>query len=323
MTILSLAGVTANSPFCDALDVTFPADWRDGVDAALRPFLVDAGGEVAFEGTWRVPRPMKDFETADQALVQRVPTVACSAFGPVYRVSFSGGSVDRFRYDGHWASLLANLFEFPHRVTRIDATVDARVDAPPLVRFLADRARSEPVKLGRKSVEPGHVQTWLELDARGDLTGTLYLGRPRREIRAKVYDKRHQLETLGARDPGPWLRAELTLRAVGATFRDAVDPSAIFWNYASGFVAPPPDAPQWSTGDTGFALPPKAERDSWKLLQRRVEDWTTLQEIAALSDSLGPYGRRMLLGLIARAIGVVLPADLYSAGSTAPVAGVH
>lgn len=305
MSILSLAGVTANAPFCDALDVTFPRDHADEVDAALRPFLLEAGADAVMPGLWRVPRPMKNFDEALLAGVQKIPVVKMERFGQVYRVSFSGGSVDNFRSRGVWAELLSSVWAIPHRVTRLDATIDARGEsAPVLLAQLASQARVAPVKLGRKGVETGHVESMMSLDARGEMTGTVYLGKRGREIRAKGYDKRHQLETLGAVDPGPWFRFELTLRGVGATFRDAVDPSALFWNYGRGVIVPPADAPDWSTGDTGFALPPPAERDYWKILQARVESWQGLQEMALLADKLGVYGRKMLLGLIGRAIGV-------------------
>lgn len=307
MAILTLAGVSANDPFCDALDVTFPRDHAVDVEDALRPHLVDAGAELEYPGCWRVPRVCNSVGDFFRAVKEKPSTLRLDTIGAVYRVSFSGGSVGAFRARGAWAPVLANLFPFPHRVTRIDAALDVFQDAPPLVGQVAAGARAKPVRLGQREVPPGHIEDHRALDVRGVMTGTTYIGRPKREIRLKAYDKRHELECAGVDDPGPWFRLELTLRKVGATFRDAVEPGALFWNYIPEILTPPSGAPCWLAGDTGYALPPPGEPDVWKLLQRKVGDWHDLGELGKLADKLGAYGRRMLLGLLARALGIELP----------------
>lgn len=312
MAILGPHGIAAHSVFTDALKLTFPVDRRDDVEAILRPFLIEAGATVDTPGLWRVPR----LESVDGRVVstsdkRKVPTVLVKARGQVLCVGFSGGTCQTLRLLGIFNQILAEFFHLPHRVTGIHATADALLDGPSSLDLVWTALKAGIVRLGRKTIAPGQGKNTRQVDARGNESGGVNLGSYDADVAALVYCKRAEMERHGLPDPGPKLRIELRLSVDGLTLRDAADPSALFWNYCGSLLTPPLDAPVWSAGDCGFMLEPRQERTIWERLSRRVEDWHDLQELALLSDGMGPYGRTGLAKLICRAIGVVLPDGAY------------
>lgn len=301
-------------PFCDWLDLTFPKNYSDELDDVLRPHFLGVGGVLECPGQWRIPRLVNRGPSVGLVAAPGAGCVAkLSTFGSVYRVSLSGGVPSTLRAAEAFGGLLADLSPFPHRVTRLDCTVDLPIPGPSSCAAVLAAGRAGGLSLGRKALPPATVHFYDSLDARGAVTGSVYLGPKTARIRGVVYDKRHHLEGLGFGDVGALTRVELRVRDVGATLRDACLPDAVFWNYASALVAPPANAPSWTAGGEGFDLPEAAPPDYWRILQRRVDDWTPhLLELAALADKLGPYGRRVLYGLLGKAMGLT-PADALSA----------
>lgn len=298
-------GVESGSPFCDWLDLTFPKDETDAVNDAIRPYLIGLGGFLECPGQWRVPRLERSVSDQPVYVGGKGCTVKLSTIRDVYRVSFSGGVPASLRATDTFGALLADISHLPHRITRMDATLDLPLPGPESCALVLAAGRSGAFALGRKTMAPSDVQFYDNLDARGAVTGTVYLGPAQTRIRAVVYDKRHQLEQLAGYDVGPRTRVELRLRDVGVTLRDACIPDAVFWNYAHAIVQPPANAPVWSAHGVGFDLPPSPPKDYWRILQRRVDDWTPqLLELAALADNMGPYGRRMLYRLLGQALGL-------------------
>ena len=303
--ILGPHGLSVHSPFTDQLGLTFPADYAAEVDDVLRPYLVEACGSLEVEGLWRLPRLQRRGDGVPFMVRSRRvdPTVKLWRRGGVYCVGMSGGSCETFRVGGMWEHVLCDLGQFAHRVTRIDASVDLPIDGPGAVARVLEVAYLGGVRLGRKAVRSTDVREYRKRDARGALAGTAYLGAKNADIRGKVYCKRAEMEDNGLEDPGPLTRIEMSLSVDGITLRDAAQPGALFWHYVGDLLSQPDGVSAWSAGDTGFMLDPRQERDYWRILKRRVEEWVELQELRLLSLKLGEYGPRVLLGLIARALG--------------------
>lgn len=313
MAILGPHGLAVHAPFTDAVDMTFPKERARDVEDLLRPHLFAVGASAEFPGCWRVPRLI----TSDLGVPvvsggkRDTPTVRTSSFGPVYRLGISGGACATFRLLGLWSALLADLWTVPHRVTRLHATADVPISGPAGIAAVTAAARSGGFRLGRKALDPRHVKRYEELDARGELAGGVYLGNPKADIRGLVYCKRNETELRGLPDPGPLLRTELRLAIDGITLRDVADPSALFWHYARELLDPPPGAPAWSAGDTGFLIEPREERTVWDRICSKVDQWQDLIELGLLADQMGPYGRVGLLRRIAGVLGVKVPEGAY------------
>jgi len=309
--ILCPGGLAAHDPFCDALDVTFPIDRAEDVRALVVPRLLAAGAGTPSEGLWRVPRLASPRIPLDALGKLSLPTVKMDAFGSVFRLSFSGGTVATLSALGEWMPLLADVWSLgTYRVTRLDTSVDLDLPGPAAFAAVRDAARTGEVRVGRKRVPAGDVETHEGLDLRGDLTGTVYLGRAGRELRLKVYDKRHEIERkTGVTLDRPWTRVELSARKVQATTRDAGAPGPLFWHYVREVITPPDDALPWTQGDSGFDLEHRRPPVPWQVLKAAVERSLDLQVWAKQADLCGPTGRAALVRLIAGLLRVA-PHDL-------------
>lgn len=293
MAILGPHASGVHDPFCDYLDVTLPVEHADEVRHLLFPLLASVGSETRDDGElWHVPhlRKCAGGVEANPGLVGLRPgTVKASRFGAVFRVSASGGVLSTLRAAGLYLHYLSVIGEFSHRVTRLDATLDLPVHAPPRVLALDAETTARGFSLGRKAVPPNQCSAWLGADRRGERTGLVYVGRrAKREICATVYDKRHQLETRDCPDPGPTLRVELSFSGqVGCTLRDAAAPGALFWWYARGLLDAPAGAPVWDRAGEGFHLDRPPPLDPVVAITRACERSPGLRTLIALSDRLG------------------------------------
>jgi len=227
------------------------------------------------------------------------------AYGSVFRLSFSGGSVATLSALNLWLPLLFDVWSLgTYRITRLDTSVDLDVPGPIAFAAVRDAARLGEVRVGRKRVPAGDVETHEGLDLRGELTGTVYLGRAGRELRLKVYDKRHEIERkTGVELDQCWTRVELSARKVGSTTRDAGAPGPLFWHYAGEVLTPPADAAPWTQGDSGFDLEHRRPPVPWQVLKAAVERSLDLQVWARQADACGPTGRVALVRLIAALLG--------------------
>lgn len=245
--------------FCDDLRVTVPVESWPDLEPGLMEVLGDSGmfPELREErkATWRL----------DGALVR------AERFGFVRAVSASGQALARFRGLGLLGKYLATLASVPHKVTGLHATMD-RPEATPAVfeRLMAKAASADGLRAGRKRIPECELQRYVvRLD--GVDTGSMYCGAKTNEIRPVVYDKRLERQSKGFLDIGHDLtRYELRLRDVGASLRDAYDPTAIFWHYmAPDFLERPESAPVWSSGAQGFEVErPPALLPAARLLRR-------------------------------------------------------
>ncbi|MHB1204808.1 MAG: replication initiation factor domain-containing protein [Rhodospirillaceae bacterium] len=276
----------------DYLNITVPLGESAGLDAeilqALRPVF---------------PYPMKgttDIHEIGEYDRQR-GTLKMAPLRPVYVVSLSGLALRFIRGTGCFPAFLHVLNKRSHRVSRLDAALDIRgLDGPPFIAGLHRKLLKKGIRIGQRAAP---MQVHFGHDKRKAWTGSLYIGGKAGRVRVIVYDKRHEQESRGYSDPGPWVRVELRFRGgdqgVAVSLPDLADPTALFWAHLpEGIIETPPGVPEWTpaTDPAGFKLPPRMDRKPEDDLRRWVQrhGWQGQQ----LADDCGPYGRRLLLDLM-------------------------
>ena len=221
-------------------------------------------------------------------------TVKIAQMHRVGMISLSGAALAHLRALGVFGEYLAALGTEAHKVTILHAAHDVPVDAPPRLHALYRKARAGKLSLSRKSIDPryGGIERIFKpgvIDGRD--TGTLYVAPPSARVRAAVYDKRNERILAGAPDPGPLLRYELRLKHVGATLRDAFDPTALFWHYAApDLLTRPQGVADWSPQADGYDLPPMRSYSPAERIQRIVDSSLDLGKLFDLADAIGPRG---------------------------------
>lgn len=290
-------------PFCDALTVSMPLEVWPEVRSAVVPELDAIGLSVEVDrdrlALWRA---------IDGGGIVRSEVVS-----GVRTLYASGGVCAALRAAGRWAGYLGALGTAPHRVTRLDATVDLHTDAPPIIDSVAALGRSGGVSLTRKAVRPRDVTTLLSVRSDGVLSGTVYLGARRASVRLCVYDKRKERMDRGLPDVGPLTRYELRLGGeTGVSLRDAHDPAGAFWHYMPApLLAAPLGTLPWSGSGLGFDVERPAPLSPAERLHRRVQDSAELLALVRLASEF-PGGLDYLCAKT-RKMGEKLTADLEPA----------
>lgn len=309
----------SHDPFCDFIGVTVPAEvWdalRDDVEAELESLGMGVEVDDDRSVLWR------DSEGGSG-------TVKASKVGKVWALGTSGAVCAGLRAAGRFHDYLAAIGAHPHRVTRLDATLDVQVDAAPVVAEVTRAGRAGELSLTRKAVKPADVLAFSGVRADGAVSGTVYVGSKRADVRLVVYDKQHERASRKLPDSGPLTRYELRLRAgAGVTLRDAAAPASVFWHFLCGVgleSLPSVDrAPEWSAEGTGFVLERTAPPLPAQRLKRRCETSADLRALVALAESCGPYGVELLVGHIRAMAGRgagVSPASTPDAGKVADAA---
>jgi len=283
-----------SEPFCDFLGVSTPVGEWESLRADVEPVLEELGAAMDYDNErdvlWRV---------GDNGTIK-----ACRR-GVVWCLSASGAALAAMRLAKLANDYLSAIAAHPHRVTRVDASVDVVEDTPPVIRRLLDAVAGEGLAISRKRVPPAHVSRYVTRRPDGEDSGTAYFGRPSAEVRAVVYDKRLERASRGLPDAGPLTRYELRVRSgMNPTLRDAHSPAPMFWHYMSpAFLSAPEDVGEWS----GHGEPLSLERAQRALpaarLKRRVEDSAEVASLLALSDEVGPRGFDFLVSLLAQVHG--------------------
>lgn len=265
------------TPFCDWLSATVPYDDCAVVLDDLESLMLGSAG-----AEWE--------PSASRFGTYRVPFGTCKTMrrGAVAVLSASGQMLSHLRAAGLFSEYLRLLGHSPHTVTRLDATLDVPVPAPAVVDGVYQRAIAGEISLTRKAIKPKYVRRFWGPGADGVETGTVYLGkRANADVCAKVYDKRQERLEKGLPDPGPMVRFEVSVHSgVGASLRDAQDPTALFYHFASpALVDAPPGVPAWSSGALGMSLPARVSRTPAERLQALVSTHPVFQQAAALALS--------------------------------------
>lgn len=243
-------------PFTDYLNVTVPLDCIDSLTAQVMPLLDLLAASETSPGLFHLPDKRGSFKVHRR--------------GKVGIFSASGGFLSALRARGMFHQYLADLASFPHRVSMLHATQDYVVASPAAViqetRLLGQAGE---LALTRKRILPTQVKSILAVGVRGSETGTVYLGnRANADVWAKIYDKQEEQLLRGFADPGSLVRVEIAVQSdMGATLRDAADPSSLFFHFGSRSLVQVPDgvAP-WSPYGEGYV--PSAARFVPTPLQR-------------------------------------------------------
>lgn len=279
------------SAFCDYLGVTVSVEDWEAVRAGISPALDSVGASV-------------DYDAADGTLWRAGDgTVRAKRIGPVVSLGASGTVLAAMRVAKSFRGYLSALGAVRHRVTRLDASRDEVADTAPIIARLVDRASSpEGLALTRKRVSPRNVTRLLSRGVGGVDTGTCYVGSKSAEVRACVYDKRQERIDKGLCDVGPLTRYELRLKSqVGASLRDADDPTAVFWHFMAPDILPRPDGvPDWSPHGEGFEVDWPDKPLPAARAQRRVQASADLRDLCRLVNEPMGGGIEFLLGEIRR-----------------------
>lgn len=229
-------------------------------------------------------------------------TVQFGTYGLVGKLGVSGAACASLRNVGAWGELLSICGNAPHRVTRLDATMDVVEDAPPVVRRLARLGRSGKLQVTRKAVRPEHVSEYRGCYPDGRISGTVYLGSRRADVRPAIYDKRLERISKNYPDPGPCTRYEIRLRrGVGVTLRDAFDPAPVFWHFASPALLEAPAAVcSWRPHAEGFEVPAREPFTPFERAWRLVNDSRDFHRLARIVAEASPSDRDAIHRLLAR-----------------------
>jgi len=283
MAIVPLAwAARASEPFCDYLNVTVPRLHEEALQASVAAFM--AGWGVHHEPG--MPGLYKLFNG----------TIKASPYGKVYRVSASGQALFMLRCMGAYGAYLAMLGEFPHRVSMLHATCDYTVVSPPdVVQEVKRMAYAESINLTRKKVLAKHVKTVFSLTPEGQETGTVYFGqRANADVWGKVYDKHHEQLCRGVPLPPYLVRVEIAIQSdMGATLRDAFDPTQAYLQFAGRCLAEVPAGTEpWVGAGEGFVLPVSdlPTRTAYEQIEMLLEATPELKRLRHLAA--GEWGDR-------------------------------
>lgn len=292
-------------PFADFVGVTVPEeDWeglRVDVSAVLDVIGMQVEVDEARSVLWRSP--------------DAVGTVKASKVGRVWALGCSGTVCAGLRAFKVFTAYLSAVGQRPHRVTRLDASLDVAEDAAPVVQAITAKGRQGGLSLTRKAIPPTEVLALTAARPDGAVSGTVYCGSKRADVRMVVYDK--QLERARHRLPdcGPLTRYELRLKGgAGITLRDCAEPASVFWHYvAPDFLSRPEGVPSWTPHGSGFVIDRPSPALPAARLKTRVELSTEVDALLNLAAEVGPHGFGLLVSLLKqRAGGRGLPAETAS-----------
>ena len=261
-------------PFCDNLRLTFPQPDRDAAPPVLGELLT-----LLFPLGIAARADGKSWDIGPYGGV----LFAARSFS-VFSVQLSGAALRAVRESEDLMLELCLMFErHSHTVTRLDASCDYAIAAPPFLFQLYRRVRRSPLAIGGKLVTIRDIERHTSFNTFGESVDNLYLGKKSAEVRVLVYDKRHERIEKGGEDPGDCLRVEVRLKSqVRCTVWDAYAPERVYYHYAApSLVELPPSVRSWEPNGEGFVL------------QRKQNDFT-------------PYARMLLLVKESPVIGQLL-----------------
>jgi len=296
-------------PFCDYLNVSVPVEHSDSLREAVLPALHSSGqfqesGDVLMFYTLGTRK--------GQVVLVPSGTVKFGRRGKVATLSTSGAALGVLRASGALPEYLSAIGSLPHRVTMLHATADFHVsDVPGAVRAVKDSAYRGELSLTRKKIQPSQCHHIFGVDFEGNETGTVYLGqRANADVWAKVYDKGHQQVCAGYAHGGSIARVEVAVMSdVGATLRDASDPSDLFFHFAGrSLVEAPPEFSGWLAHGEGYVLGERVERTLFERLDRFLENSRDIHTAAKMFIEL--YGPDIAPQVIGRRLLAMVPAGV-------------
>jgi hypothetical protein len=301
--------------FADALTVTTPStsSGPPQTSPAVRDVLDAAGATLEFEN-----EAGQVFRAGCLNGVCRV-----SSRARVNIIYASGQFLAHLRSQNLYAPYVSALSLEPHRVTRLDATLDVVAEAPPIIAALAALGRAEKIALSRKVIKRGDVKTvygCAEYDP-SILTGSVYLGdKSTAKIHLLCYDKRHERMQKQFPDPGPLVRYELVVRSeMGPTLRDACDPTEMFYHFvAPDILARPVGVASWVPHAEGFALEKLTLRTPMEKMFALLDTSPDVARLLQFAADAGPGGMRLLSARLERMAVKLEPTPVPFTGTGAP-----
>ena len=278
--------------FADYLSCTTPIESHETVVGDVLPLLDEIGCLRDSEGLYR-----KDSGTVSLGTLPKRGIGFISATGQVLAALRAHDLLGQF---------LHAIGQVPHRVTRLDASQDFPVYAPPVLATLYKLASNGSVKLTRKKVRPKKIFSPLLYEGPSSHeTGTVYLGGRKAEVSLAAYDKRQELlEKTGVDIGEDRLRLECRIKdGMSPSLRDAFEPSPIFHRFVQPSIVSGYVGPSWvSTVSEGFAVS-RRDLPLGQRLKSVIESSPDLARVAALVAEGGPPMLDLALHLLAKRIG--------------------
>jgi hypothetical protein len=283
-----LSQTNYNSVFCDFLSLTFNPDHFDL--SSIKLLLVGCGYEIddANEKIIKFIRP-------DDPLSGLIRVE--SKFNHV-RISVSGKALSYLRKLGQYNNLLIHFSEFPHNITRLDATMDVPRDFPKVCRSISRYYPDDRIGLSRKTTK---IKYNLTKRDDGQRSGSIYFGNIRDQLQIIIYDKTLEMfENLSIVIPTT-TRYEMRFKSsFNLTLRDASDPTELFWAHSGNILLKKPSgvAQRSPTGDSDHWKRTTIPSLPFSKLSSYIEHSTAIPALKVLADSLGVNGRDIALRLI-------------------------
>lgn len=280
-------------PFCDYLGLTFPrvevGDAPPSIVETVLLLFAQLGCGLISEGVYE--------------LGAYSGKVYSKRRGLVWMFSVSGAAMRSIREAGLLTELAMLIHDVPHRVTRLDASCDYGIDAPPFLAGLHRRLRKGSLVMGKKVVRDSDMTAYICKNEQGRRTGTIYLGSPKAEIRACIYDKQFERVSKGFPDPGELLRIEIRLRSqVGCTVFDAVDPERLYYHYAAPDLCELPESVRpWVADGQGFeVLPVQSHLTPYARIKSLIGESAVIEHMLKLARQDGAGGLQGVFTLLKR-----------------------
>lgn len=281
--------------FCDWLDVTFSPEAFDY--AEFYSGLTDIYPEVS---------EAHSDKAGVYILKVGYGTLHVSFKKAFIRVSVSGGVLSVLRSSGKYLPFLGMLTDWPHRVTRIDVSMDRSVSGPHVLSKLWKKYGSG-ISLGQRPVKTDRISSQ---NADGLDTGTFYAGFKKKLVRSvRVYDKAWEVLCKHECPIPKRTRYEFIMRGgksathAQPSLRDAALPEPLFWDMASVLLPVPKGVEPWV--DTSLA-PWKFERPAgltvWEKFVGVLETSPDLDRLNSYALELGAPAQKMLISRIMKGI---------------------
>lgn len=222
------------------------------------------------------------------------------------RVSASGGVLSVLRSAGCYMSFLCLLSDWPHRVTRIDVSMDRDVSGP-LVLAKLWKKYGNGLALGQRMLKTDRISS---KNDDGLDTGTFYAGYKSKATRSvRVYDKAWEVMCKHSYPIAKRTRYEFVMRGgksvshANPSLRDAACPDSLFWDMAGALLPVPSNTPKWQ--DTSMA-PWTFEREDnstlWQKFSGLLESSPDIQRLFKYASELGDPATKMLVSAITKGV---------------------
>jgi len=292
--------------FCDWLDVTFSPEAFDYDEFYF-----------AFTQIYPSVTECRSRNDGSHVLVVGHGSLLLSFKKNHIRVSASGGVLHALRDSGCYMAYLGMLSDWPHRVTRLDVSMDRDVSGPHVLSKLWKKYGAG-LALGQRVLKTDRISS---KNNDGLDTGTFYAGYKTKATRSvRVYDKAWEVMCKHSYPIGKRTRYEFVMRGgksstnANPSLRDAACPDALFWDMAKCLLPVPPNTPAWK--DTSMAPWSYEHVDNtttWEKFSGLLSSSPDIQRLNKYAFELGDPALKMLISAITK--GVAQSSDVLGSES--------